>query len=160
VTLATRPRIWTRRPGELIAIAGGVTRQCDGCITTHVYAAKKHGATREEIAEALSVAIAVNAGVALAYSARVMDALMRPNGRGCARSQARHTTTTNIEWPADCGVQPGMSAIQCRARAMALLASRSHSTELATATEKIQSPTPKAVVPKARWSKGTYTTST
>jgi alkylhydroperoxidase/carboxymuconolactone decarboxylase family protein YurZ len=36
--------------------------------------AVKHGATREEIAEALGVAIAVNAGAALVYSARVMDA--------------------------------------------------------------------------------------
>ena len=60
---------------ELIAIAVGVTRQCDGCITTHVHAAKKHGATKEEIAEALGVAIAVNAGAALVFSARVMDAL-------------------------------------------------------------------------------------
>src|SRR5688572_11206095 len=33
---------------ELIAIAVGVTRQCDGCVTTHVHAAKKHGATKEE----------------------------------------------------------------------------------------------------------------
>lgn len=60
---------------ELIAIAVGVTRQCDGCITTHVHAAKKQGATKEEIAEALGVAIAVNAGAALVFSARVMDAL-------------------------------------------------------------------------------------
>jgi AhpD family alkylhydroperoxidase len=59
---------------ELIALAVGVTRQCDGCITTHVYAARTHGATAEEIAEALGVAIAVNAGAALVYSARVMDA--------------------------------------------------------------------------------------
>jgi alkylhydroperoxidase/carboxymuconolactone decarboxylase family protein YurZ len=40
----------------------------------HTDAAVKHGATREEIAEALGVAIAVNAGAALVYSARVMDA--------------------------------------------------------------------------------------
>jgi AhpD family alkylhydroperoxidase len=60
---------------ELIALAVGVTRQCDGCITTHVRAARQHGATPEEIAEALGVAIAVNAGAALVYSARVMDAL-------------------------------------------------------------------------------------
>lgn len=60
---------------ELIAIAVGVTRQCDGCITTHVHAAKQQGATREEIAEALGVAISVNAGAALVFSARVMDAL-------------------------------------------------------------------------------------
>lgn len=63
---------------ELIAIAVGVTRQCDGCITTHVHAARTEGATREEIAEALGVAIAVNAGAALVFSARVMDALAGP----------------------------------------------------------------------------------
>jgi AhpD family alkylhydroperoxidase len=59
---------------ELIALAVAVTRQCDGCIAVHTDAAVKHGATREEIAEALGVAITVNAGAALVYSARVMDA--------------------------------------------------------------------------------------
>ncbi len=60
---------------ELIALAVAVTRQCDGCITTHVDAALKHGATREEVVEALGVAVAVNAGAALVYSARVTDAM-------------------------------------------------------------------------------------
>jgi AhpD family alkylhydroperoxidase len=64
---------------ELIAIAVGVTRQCDGCITTHVDAARQQGATAEEIAEALGVAIAVNAGAALVYSARAMDAFLGPS---------------------------------------------------------------------------------
>lgn len=59
---------------ELIALAVAVTRQCDGCITTHTDAAIKQGATREEIVEALGVAIAVNAGAALVFSSRVMDA--------------------------------------------------------------------------------------
>lgn len=59
---------------ELIALAVAVTRQCDGCITVHTDAAVKHGATREEIVEALGVAIAVNAGAALVFSSRVMDA--------------------------------------------------------------------------------------
>jgi AhpD family alkylhydroperoxidase len=59
---------------ELIALAVAVTRQCDGCITVHTDAAVKHGATREEIVEALGVAITVNSGAALVYSARVMDA--------------------------------------------------------------------------------------
>lgn len=59
---------------ELIALAVAVTRQCDGCITIHTDAAAKHGATREEIVEALGVAIAVNAGATLVYSARVIDA--------------------------------------------------------------------------------------
>lgn len=47
---------------ELIALAVGVTRQCDGCITTHVHAARKSRATAEEMAQALAVAVAVNAG--------------------------------------------------------------------------------------------------
>jgi AhpD family alkylhydroperoxidase len=60
---------------ELIALAIAVTTRCDGCITVHTGEALKHGATREEIAEALGVAIALNAGAALVYSARVMDAV-------------------------------------------------------------------------------------
>lgn len=59
---------------ELIALAVAVTLRCDGCITVHTDAAIKCGATREEIAEALGVATNVNAGAALVYSARVMDA--------------------------------------------------------------------------------------
>lgn len=59
---------------ELIALAVSVTTRCDGCITIHTAEALKHGATREEIAEALGVAVALNAGAALVYSARVMDA--------------------------------------------------------------------------------------
>ena len=59
---------------ELIALAVGVTRQCDGCIITHTDAAIKAGATREDMVEALSVTIAVNAGAALVFSSRVMDA--------------------------------------------------------------------------------------
>jgi AhpD family alkylhydroperoxidase len=60
---------------ELISLAVAVTTRCDGCITVHTGEALKHGATREEIAEALGVAVAMNAGAALVYSARVMDAV-------------------------------------------------------------------------------------
>ena len=60
---------------ELIALAVAVTTRCDGCITSHVDAALRQGASREEIAEALGVAVALNAGAALVYSARVLDAV-------------------------------------------------------------------------------------
>jgi AhpD family alkylhydroperoxidase len=60
---------------ELIALAVAVTTRCDGCITVHTAEALKHGATGEEIAEALGVAVALNAGAALVYSARAMDAV-------------------------------------------------------------------------------------
>ena len=60
---------------ELISLAVAVTLRCDGCITVHTDAALRHGATEEEIAEALGVAVAVNAGAAMVYSARVIDAV-------------------------------------------------------------------------------------
>jgi len=59
---------------ELIALAVAVTVRCDGCIAVHTRAAIKAGATREEIIEALGTAAAVNAGAALVYSTRVLDA--------------------------------------------------------------------------------------
>lgn len=59
---------------ELIALAVAVTTRCDGCISVHTKKAAEHGATLEEISEALSVAIALNAGAALTYSARVLEA--------------------------------------------------------------------------------------
>lgn len=59
---------------ELIALAVAISLRCDGCITVHSAEAKKVGATKEEIAEALGVAISVNAGAALVYSTRTIDA--------------------------------------------------------------------------------------
>lgn len=64
---------------ELISLAVAVTRQCDGCIAFHTDAALKNGATREEIAEALGVAVAVNAGATLIHAAKVMDAVAEQN---------------------------------------------------------------------------------
>jgi AhpD family alkylhydroperoxidase len=59
---------------ELIAIAVAITLRCDGCITVHTDAARKLGATQEEVAEALGVAVSVNAGAAIVYSTRTLDA--------------------------------------------------------------------------------------
>jgi AhpD family alkylhydroperoxidase len=59
---------------ELIALAVAVTLRCDGCITFHTDAAVKAGATKEELVEVLGVAISVNAGAALVYSSRTIDA--------------------------------------------------------------------------------------
>jgi AhpD family alkylhydroperoxidase len=59
---------------ELIAVAIAVTTRCNGCIGAHSDRSIKAGATRDEVAEALGVAIEPNAGAALPYSARVLDA--------------------------------------------------------------------------------------
>lgn len=60
---------------ELIALAVAVTTRCDGCIAVHTKKAVELGVSKDEIAEALGVAIALNAGAALTYSARVFDAV-------------------------------------------------------------------------------------
>lgn len=60
---------------QLISLAVAVTTRCDGCIAVHSAEAVKEGATREEIAEALGVAIAMNTGAALVYSVRALDAV-------------------------------------------------------------------------------------
>ena len=59
---------------ELIALACAVTTRCDGCI------AFQAGATDAEIAEALGVAINLNAGAAVIYSARTLDAVGQARG--------------------------------------------------------------------------------
>jgi AhpD family alkylhydroperoxidase len=65
---------------ELISLAVAVSLRCDGCIVVHTDAALRHGATREEIAEALGVAVSVNAGAALVFSTRVLDAVKAKQG--------------------------------------------------------------------------------
>src|SRR5260370_18004269 len=64
---------------ELIALAVAITLRCDGCITVHAAAARERGATREEIAEALGVAVSVNAGAAVVYSTPTLDAFDAPS---------------------------------------------------------------------------------
>jgi AhpD family alkylhydroperoxidase len=59
---------------ELIAVAVAITLRCDGCINVHTDNARKLGASMEEIAEALGVAVSVNAGAAIVYSTRALDA--------------------------------------------------------------------------------------
>ena len=47
---------------ELIALAIAVSARCDGCIAFHTHDALKAGATREEVMDALGVAILMGGG--------------------------------------------------------------------------------------------------
>lgn len=60
---------------ELIALSIAVNVRCDGCIAFHVNDALKAGATREEIIEALGVAVMMGGGPALMYAVEALDAL-------------------------------------------------------------------------------------
>ncbi|WP_219619248.1 carboxymuconolactone decarboxylase family protein [Brevibacterium ravenspurgense] len=52
---------------ELIALGVALTTQCVYCIESHTLAAKKAGATQEEIAETVFTAAALRAGGAVAH---------------------------------------------------------------------------------------------
>ena len=56
-----------RKYRELIALAVSLTTQCVYCIDAHTKAAKKAGASREEIAETTFLAAALRAGGAAAH---------------------------------------------------------------------------------------------
>src|SRR5690348_6498942 len=64
----------TRRVKELIALAIAVTRECDGCIDAHARSAARAGATREEVAEAMGVAIYMNGGPGTVWGPRALAA--------------------------------------------------------------------------------------
>ncbi len=65
----------SRKMKELIAIGVAHTTQCPYCIDGNVRAAKKAGASDQEIAEAVFVAAALRAGGAFAHSTIAMKAL-------------------------------------------------------------------------------------
>lgn len=59
---------------ELIALAIGITARCDGCLVFHARAAKKHGATREEVIETIAVALYMGGGPSMIYGAEALSA--------------------------------------------------------------------------------------
>ena len=59
---------------ELLALIVGVTRECDGCIVSHARAARRVGVTRQELAEAMGVAIMMNGGPGTVWGARALRA--------------------------------------------------------------------------------------
>jgi AhpD family alkylhydroperoxidase len=59
---------------ELMALSIAVVKQCDGCIAYHAKAAGRRGATSEEVAEALGVALLMDGGTASVYGPRAWEA--------------------------------------------------------------------------------------
>ena len=59
---------------ELMAVAIGVVHGCDGCIASHARAAAKAGASKQQAAEAIGVAIFMNGCPATVYGARAYEA--------------------------------------------------------------------------------------
>jgi AhpD family alkylhydroperoxidase len=58
----------------VIAVAIAVSKECDGCIAYHARGAAMKGASREELAEVLAVALLMNGGPASVYGPRAWAA--------------------------------------------------------------------------------------
>ena len=57
---------------ELIALGMAIVLRCEPCITTHVEALRKTGATREELADVIAMAIQMSGGPGLMYGAKTL----------------------------------------------------------------------------------------
>ena len=62
-----------RKYKELMAVAVALTTQCAYCIEIHKTAAKRAGASQEELAEAVFVAAALRAGATVTHGTHVIE---------------------------------------------------------------------------------------
>lgn len=59
---------------ELLALMVAITRECDGCIVSHTRGAARQGVTRQQVAEAVGVAIMMNGGPGTVWGPRALRA--------------------------------------------------------------------------------------
>lgn len=71
---ATQNGLLDKKTKEFIALGIGVSTRCDGCIGFHAKALKELGATREEVAEVLAMAIYMGGGPSVMYAADALRA--------------------------------------------------------------------------------------
>ena len=57
---------------ELLALMVAITRQCDGCVVSHTRGAARQGVTRQQVAEAVGVAIMMNGGPGTVWGPRAL----------------------------------------------------------------------------------------
>jgi AhpD family alkylhydroperoxidase len=72
-----------RKYRELMALAVASTTQCPYCLGVHTRAAKRAGATRQEVTEAVMIAAALRAGAAVTHGAltlKLFDAVGESKG--------------------------------------------------------------------------------
>lgn len=60
---------------ELMCLAISVVVRCDDCIAYHIHDALEAGATREEMADALGVAVLMGGGPSMIYAAHAIEAV-------------------------------------------------------------------------------------
>jgi AhpD family alkylhydroperoxidase len=74
VSAATKEDALSKKVKELIAFGIAITVRCDGCIAAHASAVHKAGATRQEVAEMIGVALLMGGGPSSVYGVEAMRA--------------------------------------------------------------------------------------
>lgn len=62
-----------KKTKELIALGIAISKQCEGCIVAHVESLLAIGATLEEIAEVVDVAVLMGGGPAVTYGGKAIE---------------------------------------------------------------------------------------
>jgi AhpD family alkylhydroperoxidase len=57
---------------ELLAVVIAITRECDGCIVAHTRGAVRAGVSRQQVAEAIGVAVSMNGGPGTVWGPRAL----------------------------------------------------------------------------------------
>ena len=71
---ATADGVLDGKTKELMALGIAVAQRCEGCLVFHARAAHQKGASREEVAETIAVAIEMGGGPAAVYGGEAMAA--------------------------------------------------------------------------------------
>lgn len=80
-TAATAFKAIDTKTKELMALAVGIAVHCDGCVAYHTNMAHQHGATREEVAETVALAVYMGGGPAAVYGADALRAYDQFSGQ-------------------------------------------------------------------------------
>lgn len=67
---------------EFVALGISIALRCDACIAFHIEALAKAGATREEVADVLAMALQMGGGPSLMYAAKALDCWDQFTARG------------------------------------------------------------------------------
>jgi AhpD family alkylhydroperoxidase len=81
---------------ELIALAIAVAVRCDDCIGFHVKAAVEQGASRDEVAETLGMAIYMGAGPSVMYASHALEAFNQFASRAVDRAEALQRASHSV----------------------------------------------------------------
>ena len=78
----------SKKVKELMALSIAIYSRCEGCVAYHVHDSLRAGAEREEVLEAIGVALMMGGGPALIYGCEALEALEQFGSGFVAKSVA------------------------------------------------------------------------